>query len=200
MTDFLKERMQQQLNFIHEIDKLKTVFRRTNLITEPDRLENSAEHSWHLAFYVLILAEYANAKIDLLRVLKMVLLHDIVEIDAGDTFCYDVQANLDKAEREQAAAKRIFGLLPDEQCAEFIGLWQEFEARETMDAKFAACIDHLQPLLHNYMTGGGSWKRHDIKLSQVENRMQPMPDGSVILSEIINAFVKKAVEEGMLAV
>lgn len=121
------DRLKQQLNFLYEIDKLKTIFRRTNLIADPDRLENSAEHSWHLAFYVLILSEYANVKTDLLRVIKMVLLHDIVEIDAGDTFCYDQAAHADKDDREQRAAERLFGLLPDDQGNEFMNLWQEFE-------------------------------------------------------------------------
>ena len=157
--DMTPKRLKQQLSFLYEIDKLKTVFRRTNLISEPDRLENSAEHSWHLAFYVMILAEYANAKVDVTKVIKMVLLHDVVEIDAGDTFCYDQEANSSKADKEQSAAERVFGLLPEDQRTEFLSLWKEFEAGESSDAKFAGSVDRLQPLLHNSLTGGGSWAR-----------------------------------------
>ncbi len=195
----IEQRLQQQLTFLYEIDKLKTIFRRTNLISEPERLENSAEHSWHLAFYVLILAEYTNAKIDLLRALKMVLLHDIVEIDAGDTFCYDAQANINKHEKEILAAERLFGLLPSEQGAEFMELWQEFEAGETAEAKFAVSVDRLQPLLHNYVTGGGSWKRHDIKREQVELRMKPIADGSHALADLMQIILDAAVDKKILA-
>lgn len=198
MIDVTTERLQQQLNFLYEIDKLKTIFRRTNLIADPDRLENSAEHSWHLAFYVLVLAEYANAEIDLLRVLKMVLLHDIIEIDAGDTFCYDLEANASKEEREQLAAKRLFGILPEDQRLEFMKLWQEFENRETLDAKFAVTVDRLQPILHNYITGGGSWKRHSIRREQVESRMKPVKDGSLSLADLVNQVIDDAVKNGIL--
>ena len=192
-------RLEKQLQFLYEIDKLKTIFRRTNLISEPERLENSAEHSWHLAFYVLILAEYTNAKIDIFRVMKMVLLHDIVEIDAGDTFGYDEKAHESKAEREQKAAVRLFGLLPTDQGEELMQLWREFEARETNDAKFAAAMDILHPLLHNYVSGGGSWKRHNIKRPQVEKRMQPIQDGSKQLADMMNALLDSAVDKKILA-
>lgn len=192
------DRLKQQLDFLYEIDKLKTIFRRTNLIADTERFENSAEHSWHLAFYVLILAEYANEKINLLRVIKMVLLHDLVEIDAGDTFCYDDAAHIGKEEREQAAAKRLFGLLPADQGKELIDLWQEFEAGDTADAKFAVSVDRLQPLLHNYVTGGGSWKRHAVKRNQVEMRMQPLGEGSRSLADFMNAILDDAVEKNIL--
>lgn len=198
MLELTNTRLQQQLNFLYEIDKLKTIFRRTNLISEPNRLENSAEHSWHLAFYVLILAEYANAKLDMLRVLKMVLLHDIIEIDAGDTFCYDLAAHDDKPEREQRAAQRLFGLLPEDQRAEFMALWEEFEERQTPEAKFAGSVDRLQPVLHNYISGGGSWKRHGISRGQVEHRMEPMKDGSLSLSELVRQVIDDAVMNGIL--
>lgn len=194
----LAARLQQQLNFLYEIDKLKTVFRRSNLICDTSRFENSAEHSWHLAFYVLVLAEYANEKIDPLRVLKMVLLHDLVEIDAGDTFCYDLSANIGKQEREILAAKRLFGLLPAEQGAELMQLWQEFEAGETADAKFAVSVDRLQPLLHNYTTGGGSWKRHAIKRNQVDARMQPIAEGSTALFDLMKSILDDAVAQAIL--
>jgi putative hydrolase of HD superfamily len=198
--DIFTERLQQQLSFLYEIDKLKTIIRRNNLIADPERLENSAEHSWHLAFYAVILAEYANSEINIFRVLKMVLLHDLVEIDAGDTFCYDEQAHVGKNEKEQHAAERLFGLLPADQGAEFIALWQEFEAGETADAKFAGSVDRIQPILHNYMTGGGSWKRHDIKKHQVEKRMQPIGDGSMFLAELIESIVNDAITKKILSV
>lgn len=191
-------RLNQQLKFLYEIDKLKTIFRRTNLIADPDRLENSAEHSWHLAFYVLILAEYANEKIDILCVIKMVLLHDLVEIDAGDTFCYDEKANLDKAEHESQAARRIYGLLPEDQADELKSIWEEFEAGESAEAKFANSVDRLQPLLHNIMTDGGSWKKHGIVRSQVEKRMAPVIDGSQRLAELVDQVLDEAVTKKML--
>jgi putative hydrolase of HD superfamily len=190
--------LNQQLNFLYEIDKLKTIFRKTNLIADTNRLENSAEHSWHLAFYVIILAEYSNATIDLLKVIKMVLLHDIVEIDAGDTFCYDQAAHAHKEEKEQLAATRLFGLLPKDQGNALMDLWQEFEAGETAEAKFAVTVDRLQPLLHNYVTGGGSWKRHDIQRLQVEKRMHPVKEGSILLADLVKAILDDAVNNNIL--
>jgi len=193
------QRLEQQLKFLYEIDKLKTIFRRTNLIADPERFENSAEHSWHLAFYVLILAEHTNKSFDLLRAMKMVLLHDLVEIDAGDTFCYDEKAHEGKEEREKNAADRLFGLLPQDQGDELMQLWQEFEAGETTEAKFAVAVDRLQPLLHNYVNGGGSWARHSIKRSQVESRMSPIQDGSMQLAEMMNAILDEAVKKNILS-
>lgn len=198
MIDVFGVRLKQQLDFLCEIDKLKTIFRRTNLIADESRLENSAEHSWHLAFYAMILSEYANDKIDLLKVIKMVLLHDIVEIDAGDTFCYDEQANVDKSEREKLAAERLFNLLPADQSAEYLELWFEFEARETQEAKFACSVDRMQPLLHNYVTGGGSWKRHDIKRVQVEKRMQAVEGGASFFADLSNFILDDSVRLNIL--
>lgn len=192
-------RLNQQLQFLYEIDKLKTVFRRTTLIADPDRFENSAEHSWHLAFYAIILAEYANEELNLLRVIKMVLLHDLVEIDAGDTFCYDEVGNLDKAEKEQQAAKRIYDLLPEDQGGELRVIWEEFEQGETAEAKFANSIDRLQPLLHNMLTGGGSWKQHNIIRAQVEKRMAPVINGSEFLAELVNDILDEAVAKKFLS-
>lgn len=195
----MMNRLQQQLNFLYEIDKLKTILRRSNLIADTSRFENTAEHSWHLGLYAIILAEYSNAKIDISRVIKLVLLHDIVEIDAGDTFCYDDIHNESKQEREQRAADRIFGLLPDDQRDELMNLWKEFEERKTPEAKFAASVDRLQPLLHNYVTGGGSWKRHGIKRHQVEARMQPIEEGSKQLFELIQEILDDSVKKEILA-
>ncbi len=192
------DRLKQQLNFLYEIDKLKTIFRQTSLIADPKRFENSAEHSWHLAFYALILAEYANDEINLLRVIKMVLLHDLVEIDAGDVFCYDDNANVNKEEREQLAAQRLFGLLPTDQGTELMQLWQEFEERKTADAKFAVCLDRIQPLLHNFMTEGGSWKRHNITRQQVEVRMKPIEEGSITLAELVKSIIDDSVTKNYL--
>lgn len=194
----MNKRFLQQLEFLYEIDKLKTVFRQTSLIADVDRFENSAEHSWHLAFYAIILCEYANESVNVLRVLKMVLLHDLVEIDAGDTFCYDIEAHHNKEYKEKQAALRLFGMLPTQQKDELLELWEEFEAGETMDAKFAVSVDRLQPLLHNYMTDGRNWKRHNIIRAQVEKRMVPVARGSKILADLIEKVLDDAVARKML--
>ncbi|HEX8673323.1 MAG TPA: HD domain-containing protein, partial [Longimicrobium sp.] len=152
-----EDRLSRQLAFIVEVDRLKGVLRQTSLI-DRSRRENSAEHSWHLAMAALALAEHAPADTDLLRAIRMVLVHDIVEIDAGDTFCYDDGAHLDKEARETLAAERIFGLLPPDQADEMRALWDEFEAGETPDARFAVALDRLQPLLVNFNSDGGTWK------------------------------------------
>lgn len=167
------ERFAQQIRFIVEIDKLKRVLRRT-LLTDKSRRENSAEHSWHIALMAPILAEYAAEKIDVLRVVKMLLVHDLVEIDAGDTFAYDAAGHLDKEDRERAAADRVFGLLPDNQAAELRALWNEFELSETADARFALALDRLQPLLQNVHADGGTWRSHGVTKDQVLERMTPI--------------------------
>jgi putative hydrolase of HD superfamily len=154
-------RLTQQIQFIIEIDQLKQVLRQT-LLNDGSRRENSAEHSWHLAMMVIVLAEYAPQGVTLLSAIKMVLLHDLVEIDAGDTFCYDVQGNESKAQREAQAALRLFGLLPADQASELRSLWEEFEAQQTPTAKFAAALDRIQPLLHNQQNRGGTWLIHEL--------------------------------------
>ncbi len=191
------ERLHQQIAFILEIDKLKSVLRQTYLIDDP-RHENSAEHSWHLAMMAMLLAEHANIEVNLLRVLQMLLVHDIVEIDAGDTYCYDSAGNDDKAEREQRAAHRIFGLLPDDQQGEMQDLWQEFEARETPEAKFAAALDRLMPILHNYHTQGRSWIEHGITSAQVRERNRHAEEGSAALWQHVEALIADAVGQGHL--
>ncbi|NLO87076.1 MAG: HD domain-containing protein [Firmicutes bacterium] len=191
------ERLLQQIQFLVEIDKLKTVLRQTRLI-DADRRENSAEHSWHLAVAAMVLAEHANDSIDLAKVLKMVLIHDLVEIDAGDTFCYDYAGYADKALREERAAERIFGLLPQEQGREFRALWQEFEERATPEARFAAALDRFMPVLHNLHTGGGTWTRHGITRAQVEERNSPMAEGSVTLWAYISRALDEAEAAGIL--
>ena len=190
-------RLHQQIEFILEIDKLKSILRRTYLVNAP-RHENSAEHSWHLAMMAMVLAEHANAEVNLLQVLKILLVHDIVEIDAGDTYCYDASENDSKAGREQLAAQRIFGLLPSDQRDEMHSLWQEFEARETPEARFAAALDRLMPILHNLHTQGRSWREHGITQAQVLDRNQHMAEGSEVLWHYIEALVEDAVSQRYL--
>lgn len=191
------ERLNQQIAFILEIDRLKQIYRQ-NLIVDGSRRENDAEHSWHLAMMALILQEYAAEPVDLPRVLQMVLLHDVVEIDAGDTFCYDLQAGLDKREREQKAAERIFGLLPPDQGVELKNLWLEFEEGETAEAKFAAVLDRLQPLLNNYHTQGGTWRIHDVGSVQVRKRMEPIGANAPILGDYVEKLLEDAIAQGIL--
>ncbi len=191
------ERLSRQLRFLVEIDRLKGVLRRTYLVGA-DRLENSAEHSWHLALACMVLAEHADEPMDLLRALKMVLVHDLVEIDAGDTYAYDPAAHVDKAEREQRAARRIFGLLPEEQGREFHALWQEFEARETPEARFANALDRLIPLLHSVHTGGRSWHQGRVVRSQVARRLAPIGEASTALGEVAEGLLRWAVDQGLL--
>ena len=151
------ERLKKQIDFIVEIDKLKHILRRTVLI-DKSRRENDAEHSWHLAVMAILLKEYAAEDVDLEKVMKMVLVHDLVEIDAGDTFCYDAKANLDKRDRELCAADRLFAILPEDQAKELRRLWEEFEECTTPEARFAASLDRLQPFIHNVHTDGHTWK------------------------------------------
>ena len=191
------ERLAQQIAFILEIDRLKSVLRRSYLVNDPRR-ENSAEHSWHLAVMAMLLAEHANAEVNLLRVLKMLLVHDVVEIDAGDTYCYDMAGNDTKAQREVAAAQRIFGLLPDDQRDEMHRLWEEFEARQTPEAKFAAALDRLMPILHNYHTQGRSWLEHGVTRAQVLERNRHTSEGSEALWAYIEALIEDAVSKGYL--
>jgi len=160
-----KEDLLKQIEFIKEIDKIKYIQRRTKLINS-NRCENDAEHSWHLAMMTLILAEHSNEPIDVLKVIKMVLIHDIVEIDAGDTFIYDTQKNHTNTANELEAAKRIFGILPTKQRDELIDLWMEFEEGKTVDAKFAKAMDRLEPLLQNASNSGGTWAEYNVPYSK----------------------------------
>ena len=182
------ERLQRQIAFLLEADQLKSILRRTPLI-DNSRQENSAEHSWHLTLAAVTLAEYAPAGTDLLHALRLLIVHDLVEIDAGDTFAYDAVQQESKAGRELAAAERIFGLLPGDLGAQLHGWWSEFEAVETPSARFANALDRLQPLLLNMHSGGGSWRSHRIARSQVLHRMQPihlwMPDAWPLVLDIV---------------
>jgi len=164
------DRLTQQIAFLVQADRLKTILRRTPL-TDNSRLENSAEHSWHLALAALALSEHAPAGVDLAHVLQLVVIHDLVEIDAGDTFAYDPAAHATKADRERAAADRLFGLLPSDQRALFRARWDEFEAQATPESRFANALDRFQALLLNSQSGGGSWATHRVLRSQVLTRM-----------------------------
>ncbi|MBQ2265338.1 MAG: HD domain-containing protein [Oscillospiraceae bacterium] len=192
------ERFEQQIAFLLELDKLKNIYRQT-LVLHEDRQENDAEHSFHLAIMAAILAEHANEKVDVLHVMKMVLVHDVVEIDAGDTYCYDAKGNEDKLERELKAADRLFALLPEEQEREFRGLWEEFEAKATPEAKFANALDRIQPMLLNYKKGGVSWMKHGISEDQVRNRNIPtVSAGSDMIGKFAEEIIRAAKEEGYL--
>src|SRR5262245_61579748 len=192
------ERFERQIQFILEVDKLKTILRRTYLLNA-DRAENTAEHSWHLAIMAILLAEHANEPVNVARVVKMVLIHDIVEIDAGDTYFYDADGLLDKSERESAAAERLFGILPADQDGEFRELWEEFEAGASPEARFAQALDRFMPQLHNYYTRGRSWTEHGITADRVLERNASMAEGSSKLWECARALVDDAVARGFLA-
>jgi putative hydrolases of HD superfamily len=192
------ERLARQLRFVVEIDKLKDVCRQT-LLMNGKRYENDAEHSWHLAVMAVLLAEHSTEKnIDLARVLKMVLIHDLVEIDAGDTFCYDDKAAQTKESREKDAADRIFNLLPSDQAPDIRALWEEFEARRTPEAKYAAALDRLQPLLHNYNTKGAAWQKHGVTSDKVIARNKHIADGAPALWEYAENLIRDAVQKGYL--
>jgi putative hydrolase of HD superfamily len=180
-----------------EIDRLKTVLRRT-LIADRSRRENTAEHSWHIAVSALLFAEHAGDGVDVSRVVRMLLVHDVVEIDAGDTFAYDEAGYEDKAERELAAAERIFGLLPADQGGELRALWEEFETRETADARFANAVDRLQPMLHNFLTEGHAWRQHGVTAAQVRERNRTIGDGAPELWRFAERMIDQAVERGYI--
>lgn len=185
--------------FVLEVDRLKSIVRHTLLIDQ-SRRENSAEHSWHLCICAMLLCEYAPfADLDLLRVIKMAMVHDLVEIDAGDTLVYDVQGNRDKAQREQKAADRIFGLLPADQASEVRALWEEFDARQTPESRYANALDRMQPILHNYHTQGAAWRKHGITRAQVIERNRHIAEGAPALWEYVLKLVNDAAARGWLA-
>ena len=198
-SDSPAARLVRQIAFIAECDQLKEIFRQT-VNSRSRRPENDAEHSWALCLCVIVLAEHANVPhLDVLRVLKMVILHDLVEIDAGDTFAYDTAAMAGQHDREVRAADRIFGLLPGDQMREFRALWDEFEARATPEAKFAHAVDRFQPMLLNARTEGGSWRAHAITHDRASVRGAPIADGSGALWEAVEQLLREAVAAGHLA-
>ncbi len=189
------ERLTKQIEFIKEIDKVKYIQRKTKLFNS-NRTENDAEHSWHLAMMVLVLSEYANESIDLLKVVKMVLIHDIVEIDAGDVFLYDTQKNHDNTAEELKAAKRIFGILPSDQTKPLINLWEEFEAGETVEAKFARAIDRFEPILQNTTNNGGTWKEYQIEFDRAYQKSKVIDKGAKIIWDYTENLMQKSKEKG----
>ena len=212
----MNERMKQQLDFLLELDKLKNLYRQTYILQNDlpsgsaeftenlkekkplPRKENDAEHSFSLAIAAAMLAEYSNEPVDVMKVMKMVLVHDAVEIDAGDTYCYDDEGAKTKRQRELKAAERIFGILPEEQCKEYRSLWDEFEEGVTAEAKFAAAMDRIQPLLLNYTRDGISWREHGVHFSQVEKRCSKIKDGSEQLWQYFYSLLVDAKNKGVL--
>lgn len=191
------ERLLKQMAFIREIDKEKSVFRQTWL-TDGSRKENDAEHSWHLAMMALLLSEYANEKVDVLHVMSMVLIHDLVEIDAGDTYAYDSAGNETKRARELKAADRLFNILPEDQAKKLRALWDEFEEGKTAEAKFANTLDKCQPIMLNDASGGKSWDEHDVFASQIWKRNEKTGDGSERVWEFFKAIIEVNIENGKI--
>lgn len=189
------ERLKKQMEFIVEVDKVKNIIRQTYL-ADGNRKENDAEHSWHLALMAVLLKEYSNEEVDLAKVVPMVLIHDLVEIDAGDTYAYDEAGAETKRERETKAADRVFGMLPEDQCKWFRELWEEFEAYETPEAKFAHVLDNCQPLLLNDASNGRSWAEHGVRKSQIYKRNEHTSEGSVEIWEYMKELIDKHIRLG----
>lgn len=191
----MNERMEKQLKFALEIDKVKNVFRQTHL-SGHGRNENDAEHSWHMAVMAYLLKEYANENVDIAKVMLMCLVHDIVEIDAGDTYAYDEEGLKTQKSREDAAKERVFSILPEEQKKELIALFDEFEAYETPESKFAHAMDNLQPLLLNNSNGGQDWRAHEVTAKQVYGRQGKTKLGSETLFEVIDQIIQENIRKG----
>lgn len=210
------ERLKKQLEFLLTLDKLKNVYRQTYILCDDlpqgskefddnfkekkplPRRENDAEHSFSLAIAAAVLAEYSNEPVEVAKVMKMVLVHDAVEIYAGDTYCYDDEGAKTKEAREKAAAEKVFGTLPEEQAAEYRALWDEFERNDTPEARFSNAMDRIQPLLLNYSREGYSWKEHGVNSSQVRKRFDIVKDGSAELGKMVDDLLDKAIENGFL--
>lgn len=191
-----RQRLEQQVQFLREIDKEKQIFRQTYL-ADGQRKENDAEHAWHMAVMACLLGEYANEEVDLLHVIRMILIHDVVEIDAGDTYAYDDAAKATQREREEKAASRIFGMLPEDQAQEMLDLWEEFEAGITKEARFARALDNFQPMMLNDATDGRAWVEHEVAVSKILKRNERTPKGSEQLWNYASEnFVEKHVNLG----
>lgn len=193
----MEERMKKQMAFALEIDKVKNIFRQTHLSSH-GRNENDAEHSWHMAVMAYLLKEYANEEVDIAKVMLMCLIHDIVEIDAGDTYAYDTEGLKTQKAREDAAKERIFSILPEEQKEEFTALFDEFEAYETAESRFVHAIDNLQPLMLNNSNNGGDWREHDVTVEQVYGRQRKTKLGSERLFEITDRIIQENIRKGNL--
>ncbi|MCG9622116.1 HD domain-containing protein [Vibrio diabolicus] len=192
------ERLEKQLALVIELDKLKSILRRTRVKSAEGRLENSGEHSWHVALMAILMEEHANAPVDICRVMKMLLIHDVVEIDAGDTFVYDTAASQEQVEKEIRAAERLFGMLPSDQEQELLALWHELEAAQTDDAKYAKALDRLIPMLLNYHNNGQSWKEHGVSREQALTINKRIEFGSVTLWDKAKELIEEATEKGWL--
>lgn len=192
-----EEDLAKQIAFIKEIDKIKYIQRKTKLFNS-DRNENDAEHSWHLAMMAIVLSGYSDVEVDLMKVIKMLLIHDIVEIDAGDTFIYDETKNHQNTDEELKSAQRIFGLLPDNQAQEFIEIWMEFEEGISNEAKFARAMDRLEPLLQNTSNNGGTWKEFGVKYQSVYDKKKIIKNGSAALWTYAEKLINESVEKGIL--
>ncbi|MEQ2563172.1 HD domain-containing protein [Ventrimonas sp. CLA-AP-H27] len=193
----MDERLQKQLDFILEIDKEKNIFRQTHL-SGHGRNENDAEHAWHMAIMAYLLQEYSNEKIDVARVMLMCLIHDVVEIDAGDTYAYDAEGLKTQKAREEAAKERLYSMLPEDQKANLVTIFDEFEERKTPEAKFARALDNLQPLILNNSNDGGDWKNHDVTAKQVYGRQSRTREGSEKLFEVTDKILKENIAKGNL--
>lgn len=191
-----EERFQSQMRFLIEVDKVKSIFRRTRIFHDK-RYENDAEHAWHMSLMALMLSEYSNESIDVLKVVKMALIHDLVEIDAGDTFLYQENQE-DKAKKELECAERVFGLLPDDQRDEYLALWKEFEAKESAEAKFAGSLDRLGPVMQNYLDHGHAWKMHHVTSDRVLGVNKQIEKGSKKIWELAESLITEAVRSGDL--
>lgn len=191
----MNERLKKQKEFLLEVDKMKQIYRQTH-IAGGSRQENDAEHSWHLALMAFLLSEHANQQVDVLRVMKMVLVHDLVEVDAGDTYAYDEKGNATKRQREEKAADRIFGILPEDQCREIRSLWEEFEAYETPESQFAHVLDNFQPLSLNDYNEGVDWSRHQVHKHQILKRNAKTVQGSTAIWECMEEIIEKNIEKG----
>lgn len=189
------ERIDKQFEFIREIDKEKEITRHT-FLADASRRENDAEHAWHMAIMTLLLREYANEEIDVLKTITMLLIHDIVEIDAGDTYAYDEKGKENQAEREEKAAKRIFNMLPGDQAEKMIALWHEFEEQKTPEAKFARCMDNIQPMMLNDASNGLAWEENQVKISQILKRNERTAEGSKVLWDYMKHILQKNMDEG----
>lgn len=193
----MNNRIEKQLAFSLEIDKVKNIFRQTHL-SNHGRNENDAEHSWHMAIMAYLLREYANEEVDIAKVMLMCLIHDLVEIDAGDTYAYDEEALQTQKIREEAAKQRIFSLLPEEQAAELTALFDEFEAYETPESKFAHAMDNLQPLILNHSNNGGDWREHQVTAEQIYKRQSKTKLGSEKLFEVTDRLIQENIQKGNL--
>ena len=193
----ISERLLKDMAFIVEIDKMKSILRQTSIIGE-DRREDDAQHSWHISVMAMVLAEYSNEKVDVCKVIKMLLTHDLVEIYAGDTFCYDKTGNLDKRDRELAAAEKIYGMLSEDKGKELRALWDEFEEMKTPEALFAASMDRFEPILSNYYNNGGTWKKYDVAKEDIYIRVAQVKKSSNELWNFLEHLIEDAAEKGLI--